>query len=75
MVDSLANRLQRSVAIDDRQIRLIVASKHFGDEDPVRIKSVLGRGVEKTASATTCSRWASTGRPSRSTSRRSRHLS
>lgn len=45
IVDSLAERLQRSVAIDDRAIRLIVASRHFGDEDPVRIKSVLGRDV------------------------------
>lgn len=45
IVDSLAERLQRSVAIDDRAIRLIVASRHFGDEDPVRVKSVLGRDV------------------------------
>ena len=46
MVDALAGRLQRSVAIDDPEIRLIVASRHFGDEDPVRVKSVLGREVD-----------------------------
>ncbi len=46
MVDALAGRLQRSVAIDDPDIRLIVASGHFGDEDPVRVKSVLGREVD-----------------------------
>lgn len=45
MVDGLAARLHRSVAIDDPEIRLIVASKHFGDEDQVRVQSVLGRDV------------------------------
>ncbi|MEL5953552.1 helix-turn-helix domain-containing protein [Streptomyces sp. CLV115] len=46
IVDSLADRLQRSVALDDRAIHLIVASKHYGDEDSVRIQSVLGREVD-----------------------------
>ncbi len=45
MVNGLAARLGRSVAIDDRQIRLIVASRHFGDEDAVRVQSVMDRGV------------------------------
>lgn len=47
IVDGLADRLQRSVAVDDPAIRLIVASKHYGDEDPVRVQSVLGREVSE----------------------------
>lgn len=46
LVDDLAERLQRSVALDDPAIRLIVASRHFGDEDAVRVQSILGRGVD-----------------------------
>ncbi|MBM7517104.1 PucR family transcriptional regulator [Nocardioides nitrophenolicus] len=45
IVDELAERLERSVAIDDPGIRLLAASRHFGDEDPVRIDSVLNRTV------------------------------
>lgn len=45
IVDELAERLQRSVAIDDPGIRLLAASRHFGDEDPVRVTSVLNRSV------------------------------
>ncbi|MBP2367398.1 PucR family transcriptional regulator [Pseudonocardia parietis] len=45
IVDDLAERLQRSVAIDDPAIRLLAASRHFGDEDPVRVASVLNRSV------------------------------
>lgn len=45
MVDGLADRLGRSVAIDDRGIRLIVSSRHFGDEDVLRVHSVMGRSV------------------------------
>lgn len=45
LVDNLADRLQRSVALDDPEIRLIVASRHFGEEDDVRVQSVLKRGV------------------------------
>ncbi|MEV7683746.1 helix-turn-helix domain-containing protein [Streptomyces sp. NPDC088341] len=45
IVDELAERLQRSVAIDDPSIRLLAASRHFGDEDAVRVKSVLNRSV------------------------------
>ncbi|WP_257425999.1 PucR family transcriptional regulator [Nocardioides carbamazepini] len=46
LVDVLAERLQRSVALDDPALSLIVASRHFGDEDAVRVQSVLGRGVD-----------------------------
>ncbi len=46
IVDELAERLQRSVAIDDPAIRLLAASRHFGDEDAMRVSSVLNRAVE-----------------------------
>ncbi|PXY23352.1 PucR family transcriptional regulator [Prauserella endophytica] len=45
IVDNLAERLQRSVAIDDPNIRLLAASRHFGDEDASRVSSVLNRSV------------------------------
>ncbi|WP_236790861.1 CdaR family transcriptional regulator [Amycolatopsis sp. GM8] len=46
IVDELAERLRRSVAIDDPSIRLLAASRHFGDEDATRVSSVLNRAVE-----------------------------
>ena len=46
LVDGLASRLHRSVAVDDPSIRLIVASRHFGDEDQVRIQSILSRDID-----------------------------
>jgi len=46
IVDELAERLQRSVAIDDPAIRLLAASRHFGDEDALRVSSVMNRAVE-----------------------------
>ncbi|MFD2470382.1 helix-turn-helix domain-containing protein [Amycolatopsis silviterrae] len=46
IVDDLAERLRRSVAIDDPSIRLLAASRHFGDEDRVRVASVLNRSVD-----------------------------
>lgn len=47
LVDVLAERLGRSVAIDDPAIRLIVASRHFGDEDQVRVRAVLNREADR----------------------------
>jgi sugar diacid utilization regulator len=47
IVDNLATRLGRSVAIDDPSIRLLAASRHFGDEDPVRIRVMLRRQAER----------------------------
>lgn len=41
LVEELAIGLQRSVVIDDPLVRLICSSQHFGDEDPVRIRSLL----------------------------------
>ncbi|WP_415973852.1 PucR family transcriptional regulator [Rhodococcus sp. 077-4] len=45
LVDDLAGQLHRSVAIDDPSIRLLAASRHFGDEDSLRITSILNRAV------------------------------
>lgn len=45
LVDNLADRLRRSVVIDDSSFRLLVASRHFGDEDAVRIATVMNREV------------------------------
>lgn len=45
LVDALAERLQRSVAIDDPSIRLLASSRHFGDEDRLRVISVMNRAV------------------------------
>lgn len=49
MADALAEELQRSVVINDPEIRLICASRHFGDEDEVRVHAVLQRMTEKAA--------------------------
>ncbi|MGY6653604.1 PucR family transcriptional regulator [Amycolatopsis sp. TRM77291] len=46
IVDDLAERLRRSVAIDDPAIRLLAASRHFGDEDEIRVSSVLNRSID-----------------------------
>jgi hypothetical protein len=43
VVDRLANRLGRSAAIDDVQGRLVVASQHFGEEDPIRVYAIIHR--------------------------------
>lgn len=43
MVDALASQLGRSVVIDDPAVRLVYTSRHFGDEDDVRIRAVLQR--------------------------------
>src|SRR5262245_44948747 len=65
IVDELADRLRRSVAIDDPSIRLLAASRHFGDEDDVRIRSVLNRSIEPEISeaiyAQGIARWTNPG--------------
>lgn len=43
VVDVLAEQLGRSVAIDDPDLHLMAASQHFGDEDNVRLHSLLSR--------------------------------
>jgi hypothetical protein len=48
-IDELAERLQRSVVIDDPEVRLLWASRHFGDEDEVRTHAVLQRRASSAA--------------------------
>jgi sugar diacid utilization regulator len=43
IVDSLGMRLQRSVAIDDRQLRIQAYSPHYGPVDHTRLGSILQR--------------------------------
>jgi len=44
-VEDLAAELGRSVAIDDADMRLVAVSRHYGegDEDPLRVRSILDR--------------------------------
>jgi sugar diacid utilization regulator len=42
-VDRLAARLGRSVAVDDMHGRLVASSRHFGDEDKLRVYAVVQR--------------------------------
>jgi len=47
LVDELAHRLQRSVAVDTPSCYLIASSRHFGDEDAPRIGVVLNRDLDE----------------------------
>jgi sugar diacid utilization regulator len=49
IVDSLAADIRRDVAIDDRQIRWLVHSPHYGEPDPARLQSILERRVSDEA--------------------------
>ena len=51
IVDSLAADIQRDVAIDDRKIRWIVHSPHYGEPDAARLQSILARRVSDEAAA------------------------
>ncbi|WP_164764587.1 PucR family transcriptional regulator [Streptomyces lydicus] len=51
LVDSLAARLHHSVAVDDERGSLIASSRHFGDEDKIRIDVVLSRRLPAPAAA------------------------
>lgn len=42
-VDRLGEDLGRSVVIVDPAIRMLYCSRHFGDEDPVRVQAILRR--------------------------------
>lgn len=42
-VDALAERLQRSVVINDPHVRMLFASRHFDDEDETRVRAILQR--------------------------------
>lgn len=43
VVDRFADELGRSVVVNDPEVRMLFASRHFGDEDPVRIRAILNR--------------------------------
>ncbi|ALL79470.1 hypothetical protein AD006_29910 (plasmid) [Pseudonocardia sp. EC080610-09] len=43
VVDVLAARLGRSVAVDDSRGRLVTVSRHFGDEDDMRVHALIRR--------------------------------
>ena len=45
-VDRLAEELGRSVVINDAAVHLLYASRHFGDEDRVRVQAVLQREAD-----------------------------
>jgi hypothetical protein len=45
IVDDLALRIGRSVAVDDAELRLLAHSAHVGDEDEARLQSLLLRRV------------------------------
>jgi hypothetical protein len=46
VIEDLAQRLGRSVAVDDPALLLVACSRHFGDADPARLDSLVGRRVE-----------------------------
>jgi hypothetical protein len=43
LIDELAGRLQRSVVVDDTNVKLLYASRHYGDEDEARRRALLRR--------------------------------
>ncbi|WP_139984190.1 PucR family transcriptional regulator [Nocardioides litoris] len=45
LVDTLAERLGRSVVLDDPEVNLLAASRHYGDADEQRVRAVLQRDV------------------------------
>lgn len=47
LVDGLGDRLRRSVAIDDRNIRLLAYNSHPGEVDAVRLESIMQREIPK----------------------------
>ncbi len=47
LAEALADRLGRSIAIDDSRIRLLAHSPHHGEVDPARAESILRRAVPK----------------------------
>ncbi|MHB8339776.1 MAG: PucR family transcriptional regulator [Mycobacteriales bacterium] len=49
IVDALGERLRRSVAIDDRRLRIQAYSPHFGPVDETRLGSILQRQAPKQA--------------------------
>jgi len=66
LLDRLADELGRSVVINDPAVVLLYASRHFGDEDPVRVEAMLNRVAGSAAIAHVLAqdvaRWTRPGR-------------
>jgi hypothetical protein len=66
LLDRLADELGRSVVINDPAVVMLYASRHFGDEDPVRVEAVLNRVAGSAAIAHVLAqdvaRWTRPGR-------------
>jgi len=43
LLDRLADDIGRSVVINDPAVVMLYSSRHFGDEDPVRVEAMLNR--------------------------------
>ncbi|MFD0440296.1 PucR family transcriptional regulator [Streptomyces chartreusis] len=65
LVDDLADDLGRSVAVNDPVVRVLCTSRHFGDEDRLRVRAVLQRDAGAEASeyilGQGVARWAGPG--------------
>lgn len=46
LVESLAQSLRRSVAVDDADLHLVAHSTHFDDADPARLRSLANRRID-----------------------------
>lgn len=46
LAEQLAQKIRRSVAVDDVDLRLLGSSTHFGDADPLRLTSLANRRIE-----------------------------
>jgi len=66
LLDRLADALGRSVVINDPAVVMLYSSRHFGDEDPVRVEAMLNRVAGSAAIAHVLAqgvaRWTRPGR-------------
>ena len=66
LLDRLADDLGRSVVINDPAVVMLYSSRHFGDEDPVRVEAMLNRVAGSAAIAHVLAqdvaRWTRPGR-------------
>jgi len=66
LLDRLADDLGRSVVINDPAVVMLYSSRHFGDEDPVRVEAMLNRVAGSAAIAHVLAqdvaRWKGPGR-------------
>lgn len=66
LLDRLADDIGRSVVINDPAVVMLYSSRHFGDEDPVRVEAMLNRVAGSAAIAHVLAqdvgRWTRPGR-------------